>query len=392
MKQVYLDSASTTYINNQVLAEMMPALTSSFGNPNNLHSFGREAMGLVDLSRDRIAKAINAKSSEIYFTSGGTEADNWAIKGLARANKSKGKHIITSKIEHHAILESCKELEKEGFEVTYLPVDNYGLVKLDALMHEMRNDTILVSIMFANNEVGTIQNINAIAKTVHEKPNAIFHTDAVQALGAININVQDLGIDAMSISSHKVYGPKGAGALYVKSGIEIEPIIVGGNQEHNKRGGTQNVASIVGFGKAVELATQDIVTNSKRLRNLRDYFTKSVMEKIEHVHLIGHPVQRLNSIVNLSFEFVDNESVMLMLDLAGICVSTGSACTAGSQEPSHVLKAMNIEPELLKTSVRFSFAKNVTKEDVDYCVEELVRIVKKLRDISPLSRSVKEDK
>lgn len=390
-KKVYLDAAATTYINNQVLAEMMPVLTTEYGNPNSLHTFGQNAKRYLDTARKRVADGIGAEPSEIYFTSGGTEADNWAIIGLARANKDKGNHIITSKIEHHAILDACKQLEKEGFKVTYLPVDKYGIVSLSALMHEIRKDTILVSIMVANNEVGTIQNLNAIARTVKEK-DIIFHCDAVQALGNIHLNVNELNIDAMSLSSHKIYGPTGAGALYVRKGIKIDSLLKGGSQESGKRGGTVNLPAIVGFGKAVELVTKDVTGNAQKLRHLREYFTKRVMEKIDHVHLLGHPHQRLPGMVTLSFEFVEGEALLMLLDMSGIAVSTGSACTSNSLDPSHVLMAMNIEHDLAQTAVRFSIAKNVTKEDLDYVVNELVKHVKKLREISPLHISVVDDK
>lgn len=387
MKKVYLDSASTTYVNNQVLQAMMPIYSSVYGNSSSLHSFGRDALNLLDEARAKIAKSIGAKTNEIYFTSGGTEANNWALIGLARANKHKGNHIITSQIEHSSVLDACKQLEQEGFRVTYLPVDKNGFVRLDALLHAICPSTILVSVMAANNEVGTIQNLNAIARTVKEK-DIIFHTDAVCAYGAINIDVSQLPIDAMSISAHKVYGPKGIGALYVKKGININSYILGGNQEYGKRAGTTNVAEAVGFGKAAELITRDITLNVQKLRRVRDYFTNQVMEKIENVHLNGHLIQRLPSVVNLSFEFCEKESLLLLLDMAGIAVSSGSACTSGSLEPSHVLKAMGLPKELSQSAIRFSFAKNITMEDVDYVVEELVKAVKKLRDISPLNKSV----
>ena len=392
MRKVYLDSASTTYVNNQVLQEMMPVYSSVYGNSSSLHSFGRDALNLLDDARAKVAKSIGAKTNEIYFTSGGTESNNWAIIGLARANRDKGNHIITSQIEHSSILDACKQLEKEGFEVTYLPVDKNGFVKLEALLHAMKKETILVSIMAANNEVGTIQNLNAIARSVKER-GVLFHTDAVSAYSQMNLDVNQLPIDAMSISAHKIYGPKGIGALYVKKGVKIDSFIVGGNQEYGKRAGTTNVAEAVGFGKAAELATKDITLNAQKSKRIRDYFTKEVTEKIEHVHLNGHLIQRLPNIVNLSFEFCERESLLLMLDMAGIAVSTGSACTSGSLEPSHVLKAMGLPNELSHTALRFSFPKNVSKEDIDYVVEELVKAVKKLREISPLNKSVvKEDK
>ena len=386
-RKVYLDNAATTYVSSEVLAEMLPCFNAIYVNSNSLHSFGREASAIVDRARDRIAHAINAaKSNEIYFTSGGTEADNWAIKGLAHAYSNKGKHIITSQIEHHAVLDACKQLEEEGYEVTYLPVDKTGLVNIVDLIHSIRKDTTLISIMAVNNEVGTIQNIKAIAKIAHDY-GVIFHTDAVQAVGAIRLDVQDMEIDAMTISAHKIFGPKGVGCLYLKNGIRIDSLIVGGSQERAKRGGTLNVPAIAGFGKAVEIAVRDIVINQQKLRSIRDYFLRSVEEKIEYVHLNGHPQQKVNGIVNLSFEMVDKESLLMLLDIEGVAVSTGSACTSNSVEPSHVLKAMGIDDVLANGSIRFSFSKNISKSDIDYVVEVLEKVVAKLRSISALTKA-----
>lgn len=385
-RKVYLDNAATTYVSSEVLAEMLPCLNGVYGNPNSLHSFGRDAMAIVDKARDRVAKAINAKTAnEIYFTSGGTEADNWALKGIARAYSNKGKHIITSSIEHHAVLDSCKALEKEGFEVTYLPVDKYGVVDLAELIHAIRKDTILISIMAVNNEVGTIQNIKAIAKTAHEN-GIIFHTDAVQAIGAVKINVQDMEIDAMSMSAHKIYGPKGCGALYLKSGIRIENLVNGGAQERAKRGGTLNVPAIAGFGKAIEIASRDIIANQQKLKVIREYFIKELKSKIDYIHINGHPHQKINGTVSVTFEMIEGESILMLLDLAGIAVSTASACTSMSLEPSHVLKAMGIPDEIAHGTIRFSFGKDISKNDVDYTIEKLVEVVEKLRGISPLKK------
>lgn len=386
-KKIYCDNAATTYVSSEVLNEMLPCFNTIYGNSSSLHSFGRDAMALVDRARDRIAKAINAeKSNEIYFTSGGTEANNLAIKGIARANKNKGKHIITSTIEHDSVLESCKQLEKEGFEITYLPVDSQGLVSITDLIHHIKPTTILVSIMAVNNEIGTVQNIKTISNIVHEY-GVIFHTDAVQAIGAIKMNVQDMDIDVMSFSSHKIYGPKGVGALYIRNGINIDPIIIGGNQERGKRGGTLNVPSIAGFGKAIEIATRDLVVNQQKLKAIRTYFLDNVMEKIQYVHLNGHPQQKIHSTVNLAFELIERESILMLLDLSGIAVSTGSACTSGSSKPSHVLKAIGLSDELAQGSIRFSFGKSITKEEVDYIIEKLVETVEKLRSISPLTKA-----
>lgn len=384
-RRVYLDNAATTFVSKEVLNEMLPCFNIKFGNPNSLHSFGREAMAVVDTARDKVAKAINAKSvSEIYFTSGGTEADNWAIKGIAHAYANKGKHIITSSIEHHAILDSCKQLEREGFDVTYLPVDKYGLVDLTDVMRAIRPDTILISVMTVNNEVGTVQNIKAIAKIAHEK-GIVFHTDAVQAVGAVKLDVQDMEIDAMSMSAHKIYGPKGCGALYLKSGIRIDNLLNGGAQERAKRGGTSNVPAIAGFGKAIEIATRDLEENQKKIKTLRDYFEKEIKSKIAHIHINGHPTQKIDGTLSVTFELIEGESILMSLDLEGIAVSTASACTSLSLQPSHVLRAMGIPDEIAHGTIRFSFGKNLTKEDIDYTIEKLVGIVKKLRAISPLT-------
>lgn len=387
VRKVYLDNAATTHISSEVLAEMLPCFNTIYGNPNSLHGYGREAAAIVDRARDRIALAIGAsKSNEIYFTSGGTEADNWAIKGIAHAYKNKGKHIITSAIEHHAVLDACKQLEEEGYEVTYLPVDQYGLVNIADLLHAIKKETTLVSIMAVNNEVGTIQNIKAIAKTCHEY-GVIFHTDAVQAVGAVKLDVKDMEIDAMSMSAHKIYGPKGCGALYLKNGIRIEPLLAGGAQERNKRGGTLNVPAIAGFGKAIEIAVRDLVTNQQKLRAIRSYFIDQVTEKIPFIHVNGHPHQKINGTVNISFEMIEGESILMLLDLEGIAVSTASACTSNSLEPSHVLRAMGIPDEIAQGSIRFSFGKAISKSDVDYVIEVLARAVNQLRSISPITKA-----
>lgn len=386
MKRVYLDNAATTFCSNEVLNEMLPAFNAVFGNANSLHSFGRDAAAIVDHARDKIAKAISCKSNEIYFTSGGSEANNWAIKGVAKANSYKGKHIITSKIEHDSVLESCKALENEGFEVTYLNVDENGLVSLADVLHYIRKDTILISIMAVNNEVGTIQNIKAIAKTAHEH-GIIFHTDAVQALGAVKLDVNDMEIDLMSISAHKIYGPKGCGALYIKNGIKCADLLDGGSQERKRRAGTSNVPAIAGFGKAVENATRDIIINQQKIKTIRDYFLKQIFERIQYVRVNGHQYQKVQGIVNIGFEMVDAEALLTMLDLDGIAVSTGSACTAGVAEKSHVLTAMKVPEEYLKGSIRFSFGKNISKEDINYTIDKLVEIVAKLRSISPITKT-----
>lgn len=383
MRRIYLDNASTTSVSHEALTEMLPVFNSNFGNPNNVHSFGRDALNLVDKARDRVAKSINADRSEIYFTSGGTEANNWAIIGLATANRSKGNHIITSQIEHASILEACKKLESMGFEVTYLPVDETGLVDIAELIHCINQKTVLVSIMAANNEIGTIQNLKTISKIAHEK-DVIFHTDSVQAIRTINLDVKDIEIDAMSISGHKVHAPKGVGALYVKKGIKIDNFVVGGNQEKGKRGGTLNVASIVGFGKALEITSRDYTVNNKKIRFLRDYFVSKVELEIAGVKVNGHKFQRLPGIASITFKNVESEALMTMLDMSGIAVSTASACSTGSQEVSHVLKAIGLSEEDARSTLRFSFGASNTKEEADYVIEELKKHVTRLREFSPL--------
>ena len=384
-RKIYLDNASTTYVSNEVLNEMLPCFNIIYGNAGSLHSFGRDAMAIIDRARDRVKEAINAsKANEIYFTSGGTEADNWAIIGVAHAYANKGKHIITSQIEHHAVLHACQQLEKEGYEVTYLPVDSTGLVSIPELLHAIRKDTTLISIMAVNNEVGTIQNIKAIAKIAHDY-GILFHTDAVQAIGALKIDVQDMEIDLMSMSAHKIHGPKGVGALYVKNGVRIDPITFGGtNQERGKRAGTENVPGIAGFGKAIEIATKNYIINNKKLKMIREYFLEKLSEKVQFFQVNGHPHQKSNAILNISFYGVDGESILMLLDLAGIAVSTSSACTSKSLLPSHVLKAMNIPDEIAKGSIRISFGLNISKSDVDYVVDELEKVITKLRAISPI--------
>lgn len=385
-RKIYLDNASTTYVSNEVLNEMLPCFNSLYGNPGSLHSFGRDAMAIVDRARDRVREAINAsKANEIYFTSGGTESDNWAIRGIAHAYANKGKHIITSQIEHHAILHACEQLEKEGFEITYLPVDSTGLVSITDLLHAIRKDeTILISIMTVNNEVGTIQNIKTIAKIAHDY-NILFHTDAVQAIGNVKIDVQDMDIDLMSMSSHKIHGPKGVGALYIKNGVRIEPLLFGGSsQERGKRAGTENVPGIAGFGKAIEIATKNYLINNKKLHTIRTYFLEKLSEKVQYFQVNGHPQQKSNAILNISFYGIEGESILMLLDLAGIAVSTASACTSKSLLPSHVLKAMGIPDDIAQSSIRISFGTNISKADVDYVVDKLQEVVEKLRAISPI--------
>ena len=386
-KVVYLDSNTATYVNREVLQEMMPAFNSVYANPNSKHSLGRLANQYVEVARQRVANGINAEKDEIYFTSGMTESNNWAILGLAHANKDKGKHIITSKVEDKSILLACKQLEKEGFEVSYVGCDSNGVVSLSQIMGAMRQNTILVSINVANAEVGTIQNLNAIARTVKEK-NIIFHCDATAALGAMNLDVNAIPIDAMTLASDVIYGPKGVGALYVKNGVKIDSFLMGDNSEKGVRAGNPDVSAIVGFGKAVELATRDVTVTSHKLKIVRDYFVRSVKEKIENVTLNGNQFQRIASNANLTIDCVDNEALVYMLDSYGICTSV----VGDRRNPSHTMRAMGKTPEQIFSSVCFSIAKNVTKADIDYVVDKLVIIVKKLREISPLRKSMKEGK
>ena len=373
MRKVYLDHAATTYVKPEVLADMLPFFTKSYGNASSLYELGRTSKKAIESARETIAKLFSAKTSEIYFTASGTESDNWAIKGLAYAKQNEGKHIITSSIEHHAILHSCKFLEKNGFEVTYLPVDNEGLVSVKDLEKAIRKDTILISIMFANNEVGTIQPIAELTK-IAKKHQIIFHTDAVQAVANLEINVQDLGIDAMSFSSHKFYGPKGVGALYLKSGIQIENLLHGGSQERDLRAGTQNVAGIVGMAKALELSMLNLTSRQAKLTALRDKAIMEISKMIEGAKLNGHREKRLAGNVNFSFPGIDGELLLMMLDMKGIAASSGSACSALSIEPSHVLSAMGLSPQLAKSALRLTFGDDNNEEDLEYLLVNLREI------------------
>ena len=362
---------------------MLPYLKDNYGNPSSIYKLGREARKAIEDSREKIAKVLNCKANEIYFTAGGSESDNTAIKGIAKANKKRGNHIITSKIEHPAVLETCKQLEKEGFEITYISVDEKGIVDLEELKKSIKPTTILITIMFANNEIGTIQPIEEIGK-IAKGNNIYFHTDSVQAFGSIKIDVQKLNIDSLSLSGHKFYGPKGVGALYVKTGVPFEKFISGGHQERNKRAGTENVAGIVGIGKAIELAYENLDEYNKKIKELRDYYVKQVEEKIPYIKINGDMEKRLPGNSNISFRFIEGEGLLLNLDLKGICASSGSACTSGSLDPSHVLLAIGLPHEIAHGSLRVSIGKYNTKEEIDYLIENLMEIVTRLREMSPL--------
>lgn len=387
-RHIYMDHAATTPVNPQVVEAMLPYFSDKFGNASSIYSIGRESKKALEESREKVAKALGVMPREIFFTGSGTEADNWAIKGTAYANKEKGRHIITTSIEHHAVLHACQYLESDGFKVTYLPVDENGLVSPQQVLDAITPETILISIMFANNEIGTIQPIGEIGKIAREK-GIIFHTDAVQAVGNIPINANDLNVDLLSLSGHKFYGPKGVGALYIRKGIKIASFMHGGAQERGRRASTENVPAIVGLGKAVELATQNIDEYNKKLIELRDRTINEIMEKIPFVRLNGDRYRRLPGNVNISFEFIEGESLLLMLDMKGIAASSGSACTSGSLDPSHVLLAIGLPHEKAHGSLRITFGEENTHEDVDYLMEVLPMIVNRLREMSPLYEKVK---
>lgn len=377
----YFDHAATTATKEEVLKEMLPYFNLNYGNASSMYSIGRKSRKAVEDARHKIAYAIGAEAKEIYFTSCGSESDNLAIKGVAFANRNKGNHIITTKIEHPAVLHTCQHLEKEGFLVTYLNVNSDGLISLEELENAICDKTILISVMFANNEIGTIQPIKEIGE-IAKRHKIYFHTDAVQAIGNVRINVKECNIDLLSMSAHKFYGPKGMGALYVKTGVNFEKIQDGGHQERNMRAGTENVAGIVGIGKAIELAYENFETYNEKLTNLRDYYISQIQEKIPNTKVNGHRAKRLPGNANISFNFIDGEALLLNLDIKGICASSGSACTSGSLDPSHVLIAIGLSSELASGALRVTFGDDNTKEDVDYLVENLVEIIEKLRSTS----------
>lgn len=380
-RRIYLDNNATTPIHPEVKKEMEKALELTYGNPSTLYTIGREAKKELENARGKVASLINAKAEEIVFTSGGTEANNLALLGICRARKKDAGHIITTKIEHDSVLKSAKALERDGFDVTYLPVDSYGMVDPEELERAIKQNTILISIMHSNNETGTIQPIKDMTKIAKER-GIPFHTDAVQSIGKIEVNVEELGVDLLTIASHKIYGPKGVGALYIKKGIRLQPILYGGHQEKGYRPGTENIPGIVGFGKAAEIAS--VNKGEERLIRLRDRLYESIRDKIEMVKLNGHPYERLPNTLNISIAFVEGEGMVLALDDLGISVGTGSACATATLEPSHVLTAMGVSSQLAHCTLRFSLGRDTTEKDIDYVIEVLPEVVKKMRGFSPL--------
>ncbi len=384
MRNVYLDYSATTPVKEEVLKEMIPYFTEKFGNPSSLYDKGLEAKAAVDHAREQLAALINADPKEIYFTAGGTEADNWSLMGVADKLKDKGNHIITTKIEHHAILHSCEFLEKHGYEVTYLGIDKNGRISLEELENAITDKTILISVMMVNNEIGTVQPIKEIGK-IAKAHKIIFHTDAVQALGNVPIDVKDMGIDLMSMSSHKIYGPKGEGALFMRKGLRISNYIHGGAQENSKRAGTENLTGIVGFGKAAELARINFDKHVQHCSELRNYLVDRILKEIPDTQLNGTMEGRHPGNANITFKFIEGESILLLLNQFGISVSTGSACSSKSLEPSHVLVALGVPVEMIHGTVRFTVGDFTTKEDLDYVIEKLKIIVEKLRALSPIN-------
>ena len=378
MKIRYFDHAATTAVKEEVLKEMIPYYCIEYGNASSLYSIGRKSRKILENSREKVARVLNCKPKEIYFTSCGSESDNLAIKGIARKHKNKGKHIITTKIEHPAVLNTCKSLEKDGFTVTYLGVDKDGFISLEELKNSIREDTILISIMFANNEIGTIEPIKEIGRIAKEK-GIIFHTDCVQAVGNVKIDVKELGIDLLSLSSHKFYGPKGVGAIYINENVEFEKIQDGGHQEKNKRAGTENIAGIVGLAKAIELADKNLEKYNNKLINLRDFYFDEITKNIPNVKINGSKEKRLPGNANVSFKNINGEQLLLELDSLGICASSGSACTSGQSEPSHVLTAIGLNAEYIQGSLRTTFGEENTKEDVEFLIKSIIEITNKIR-------------
>jgi len=383
MNRIYMDNAATTRVTEPVAQAMMPYLTEVFGNPSSVHAFGRDARRALDNARTQVAAALNAKPNEIYFTGCGTESDNWAIRGTAYARRDRGNHIITSAIEHHAVLHTCEQLEKEGFKITYLPVDEEGLISLDDLKAAITPETILITIMTANNEIGTIQPIKEIGAIAKEH-GIRFHTDAVQAIGSVRMDVKDMNIDMLSISGHKFHAPKGVGVLYIRNGVRLERLIQGGAQERTQRAGTENLASIVALGKAIELANANIEEHNAKLTAMRDRLIDGILSTIPETRLNGHRTQRLPGNVNVSVRYIEGEALLLSLDLKGIAASSGSACTSGSLDPSHVLLAIGLPHEIAHGSLRLSLSEENTMEEVEYVITTLKEIVDRLRAMSPL--------
>jgi len=380
-KRIYLDSASTTYVSGEALQAMMPYFTSEFGNPASLHLYGRDAEKALAKAREQVAKSINADPSEIYFTSGATESNNWMIRGALK--NATVKRVLVSSIEHPSIIELTKQLAEDGYKIEYIKVDSEGVILVSDLIAKLAKPAALVSVMTANNEVGTIQFLHTIAKICEER-GVMFHTDASQAIGSVYIDVKEMKVDALSMSSHKIYGPKGIGALYLKKGLKLDKLVYGGGQERGMRSGTQNVPAIIGFGVAVELALRDATVNNTRIKQLRDYLIREIEGKIDNVKLNGHRVQRLPNNVNFSFKGIEGESLLMLLDMEGIAVSTGSACSSGSLEKSYVLSAMGVADELAQGSLRMTLSRNTTKQDIDSFISVLVKTVKKLRQMSAL--------
>ena len=381
--RIYLDNAATTKTSQEVVDAMLPYFTENYGNASSIYEVGQRSKEAITTAREEIAKVLGAKTDEIYFTAGGSEADNWALKAAFEAYSKKGNHIITTKIEHHAILHTCEYLEKKGAEITYLDVDENGLINLDELQKSIRPETILISIMFANNEIGTIEPVKEIGMIAKEH-GVLFHTDAVQAFGQVPIDVDEMNIDMLSSSAHKINGPKGIGFLYIRKGVKIRSFVHGGAQERKRRAGTENVPGIVGYGVAAKRAAETMEVRTAKERELRDYFIDRVLKEIPYVKLNGDPVKRLPNNINLSFRFVEGESLLIMLDMKGIAASSGSACTSGSLDPSHVLLAIGLPHEIAHGSLRLTLGEDTTKEDLDYTLEQLKEIIGKLRDLSPL--------
>lgn len=380
---IYLDNAATTKVKGEVLEAMLPYFSENYGNPSAIYTFAGQGKKAVDLARKQAAELIGAKPEEIYFTAGGSESDNWALKAAAEAYKEKGKHIITSKIEHHAILHTCGYLEKQGFEITYLNVDSQGKVSLEELREAIRPDTILISVMMANNEIGTLQDVAEIGKIAREA-GVLFHTDAVQACGHIPVDVEEMNIDMLSASGHKFYGPKGVGVLYIKKGVKIRSFIHGGAQERNRRAGTLNVPGIVGFGKAAELAGESMERDMEKVTALREHLIQRVLSEIPYSRLNGHKIDRLPGNASFCFRFIEGESMLILLDQLGVCASSGSACTSGALDPSHVLLALGLPHEIAHGSLRLTLSEDTKMEEIDFVVDELKKIIGRLRDMSPL--------